>query len=164
MVRKELIHNFTIKLAAPVKVIKKSNVNSRASRKCFAIVIEEDGTLKAKVSTSPVKVNDEKVNKEFLLLPLTDDSLNLKGKRYAFLLNKDRYNHYVCVIRDTFKSLFAFGTLNMYRALRPGLLISGHIVRNNGKMYFDYEQLIAFSENSVHINEVRIDEDRPLFD
>lgn len=161
MGKRELIHNFAIKIAAPVKVIKKSNVSKRISRKCFAVVIENNDTLKARVSTSPV---DELSDKEYLLLPFTESSFDLKGKRYVFLLDKDEFNHYVCIIRDTFKALFAYGTPNVYRALRPGLLISGHIIRNKGKLEFDYEQLIAFNENAKHINEVKIDEDRPLFE
>lgn len=160
--KKKLVHNFTIKIATPTRVIKTNKV-SKVSRKCYAVVIEDNGEMKARVTSSPVKESDS-VPSEFLMLPFTENSLNLKGKLYVFTYNKDKYNHNVCIIRDTLKAMFHYGNQNMYRALRPGLLIAGHVVKQQNKHYFDYEQLIAFSEFGRHINDVKINEDTPLFD
>lgn len=164
MAQKSLVHNFAIKLAAPVKVIKSSNKNSRISRKCYAVVVKDGNDLKARITTSPVDENDVNVDSEFLLLPFTSNSLTLKGKRYVFSKIKDKYGHYICIIRESFTAMINYGTNTQYTALRPGVLISGHIVRKSGKMLFDYEQLIAFTEYGTHINEIKVDEDRPLFD
>lgn len=147
---------FTIKIASPK--IKREVKSSKISRRCLAVVISDNGTLKARIATSPVEDNQE-----YLVIPFTDNSYSLKGKTHVFLKHKDKYNNFVCVIRDTIKANFSPGTNSQYDAIKEGLLLAGRIIKIKEKLYFDYETLIAFSETAAHINEVNIKENTPLF-
>lgn len=154
---KELIHSFKIKLAS-INKPKKQYSGTVISRKCIAIVIKIDGILKAKINTSPVEESDN-----FIVIDFTDKSLELKGKTYVFLKQKDKYNHFVCIIRDINKANLFPGLPCQYDVLHEGLVISGHIIRKDGKMYFNYEDLLSFKEGSQFMEDVRIKEDKPLF-
>lgn len=147
----ELIHSFAIKLVSPSKVKRESKSFIKVGRKCQAVVISDDKQWKARLTTSPVE--DERIPDEFLVLPFTDSSLSLKGKTHVFLKEKDKYGHYVCIIRDKLNAELHPGLNVQYNVFHEGLLISGHIVKKEGKHYFEYEELIAFTENGAHINE-----------
>lgn len=147
----ELIHSFAIKLVSPSKVKRESKSFIKVGRKCQAVVILDDKQWKARLTTSPVE--DERIPDEFLVLPFTDSSLSLKGKIHVFLKEKDKYGHYVCIIRDKLNAELHPGLNVQYNVFHEGLLISGHIVKKEGKHYFEYEELIAFTENGAHINE-----------
>lgn len=147
----ELIHSFAIKLVSPSKVKRESKSFIKVGRKCQAVVILDDKQWKARLTTSPVE--DERIPDEFLVLPFTDSSLSLKGKTHVFLKEKDKYGHYVCIIRDKLNAELHPGLDVQYNVFHEGLLISGHIVKKEGKHYFEYEELIAFTENGAHINE-----------
>lgn len=149
---------FTIKLAKPVKETKQSKSTKNISRRCFAVVEYNNESLVARVCISPIEDPDE-----YILIPFTDKSLELKGKTYVFIKDLDKYGHIVCITRDSNTANISYGLNSQYDVLKPGLLISGFIIRNNGRLYFDYEQLIAYTEKGQHINEVKIDEDKPLF-
>lgn len=144
---------FTIKPAFKPKHESKSTNN--ISRKCYAVVKEIDGELKAVINTD---------NNDQLILPFTEKSLELKGKEYVFLKEKDKYNHYVCIIRDNITANMSPGVSSQYNTIHENLLLAGHIIRKDGKMYFNYEDLVKHHYLSESfINEVRIDDDKPLF-
>ena len=44
------------------------------------------------------------------------------------------------------------GLDTQYDVLKEGILIQGHIVEKDNKKYFNYEKLIAFTENGSHLN------------
>lgn len=155
---RELVHSFTIKIVPFNKPKRESSNNVKVSRKCYAVVIKDKNVLKARINISPVEDKDE-----FLILDFTSNSLNLKGKTHVFLKDKDKYNHYVCVIRDIDKAYLFPGVDSQYDALHENLLIAGYIVRKEGKLYFDYKDLIAFHENGQHIENVKILENKPIF-
>lgn len=148
--------NFTINVAKVNKP--KGNSSKQVSRKCLAVVITDENTIKARIDTSPVEGCNE-----FLVLPFTTKSLELKGKTIVFFKDKDKYGHNQCYFRTTTDALINPGTNNQFDALRPGLLISGYIKRIDGKLYFDYEDLVAYKEGGVHITDIRINEDKPIF-
>ena len=157
---------FTIKVASKSKRESKST-GSNISRKCYAVVKEIDGEFKAVININKeyvrLKEGDELSNEQ-LVLPFTEKSLDLKHKTYVFLKNKDKYGHYVCIIRDRNTAHFFAGIPTQYNTIHDNLLIAGHIIRKNGKMYFEYEDLVAHHYLAEsHICDVKVDNNKPLF-
>lgn len=158
--------SFTINIASKPKHGSKPTGNN-ISRKCYAVVKEIDGEFKAVINIDKqhirLKKGDELSNEQ-LILPFTKRSLDLKDKIYVFLKEKDKYGHYVCVIRDiTTANLFP-GLPTQYNAVHENLLLAGHIIRKNGKMYFEYEDLVAhYYLSESHICDVKVDNSKPLF-
>ena len=164
-----------IKLRIPTLTIKPASKSKREpkptgsniSRKCYAVVKEIDGEFKAVINIDKqhirLKKGDELSNEQ-LILPFTERSLDLKGKIYVFLKEKDKYGHYVCVIRDRNTAHFFPGIPTQYNTIHDNLLIAGHIIRKNGKMYFEYEDLVAHHYLAEsHICDVKVDNNKPLF-
>lgn len=156
----------TINLASKPKRESKPT-GSNISRKCYAVVKEIDGEFKAVININKqhirLKEGDE-LSSEQLILPFTEKSLDLKGKTYVFLKEKDKYGHYVCVIRDTMNAELHPGLPIQYNTVHENLLLAGHIIRKNGIMYFEYEDLVAYHYLSEsRICDVRVDNDKPLF-
>ena len=145
---KNIFTKFVINPCIKIKVKRKNNSFTKIGKKCNAVIINHDDELKAKIITSPV---EDSVQQEFLVLPLTPDSFNLKGKTYVFAKNKDEYGHYICIIRERINSIINPGLDTQYDALKEGLLISGHIVEKDNKRYFSYENIVAFTENGARI-------------
>lgn len=157
---------FTINIASkPKREFKLTGSN--ISRKCYAVVKEIDGEFKAVININKqhicLKEGDELSNEQ-LILPFTEHSLDLKGKIYVFLKEKDKYGHYVCVIRDTMTANLYPGLPTQYNVVHENLLLAGHIIRKDGKMYFEYEDLVAHHYLSEsRICDVKVDNTKPLF-
>lgn len=162
----ENMPTFTIKVASKSKRESKST-GSNISRKCLAVVKEIDGEFKAVINIDNKHIylkEGDKLSNEQLVLPFTEKSLDLKDKIYVFLKNKDKYGHYVCVIRDRNTAHFFPGTSIQYNTVHDNLLIAGHIIRKNGKMYFEYEDLVAHHYLAEsYICNVNVDDTKPLF-
>lgn len=154
------ILNINLSVPKKSRKIKKEN-DKNVSRKCYAVVIVDNGEFKAKIKN--VTTENEDVAKEFIVIPFTEKSLSLKDKIYVFNKTKDKYNKLVCIIREPVKANINYGTKKQYDVLKEGLLLSGFIIKDKGKLYFDYKNLIAFNENSPHLNEDNVDEELPLF-
>ena len=160
------IPTLTIKLASKSKREPKPT-GSNISRKCYAVVKEIDGEFKAVINIDKkhirLKKGDELSNEQ-LVLPFTEKSLDLKDKTYVFLKNKDKYGHYVCIIRDAINAELHPGLPIQYNAVHENLLLAGHIIRKNDKMYFEYEDLVAHHYLAEsHICDVKVDNNKPLF-
>lgn len=156
---KELIHSFGIKLASSTKTKRFSNTYKRIGKVREAEVQLINGELRA--FTSPVEEmcdDDASITLEYVALPFTPKSLELKGKTNVFLKGRDEHGKRVCVIRSAFKANTSPGIEDQYDALIPGLLISGHIVSNNGKHYFEYENLLAYTAKGAKIDKTSIDD------
>lgn len=157
---------FTINIASkPKREFKLTGSN--ISRKCYAVVKEIDGEFKAVININKqhicLKEGDELSNEQ-LILPFTEHSLDLKGKIYVFLKEKDKYGHYVCVIRDTMTANLYPGLPTQYNVVHENLLLAGHIIRKDGKMYFEYEDLVAHHYLSEsRICDIEVDNTKPLF-
>lgn len=159
---------FSIKLASKPKKETKSTVSgSNISRKCYAIVAIINGEYKAIVNyeKKPIYLYEggELSNKQ-LVLPFTEKSLSLKDKIYVWLKHKDKYGKNVCIIRNNITANLHPGVDTQYNAVRENLLLAGHIVRKDGKMYFEYEDLVAYHYLAEHrLCEVKVDNTKPLF-
>ena len=147
-----IIPKFTIK---PVIVKHKTTKKfTKISRKCYAVVIKDkDDTFKARLTFSPVESDEGNIPQEYLVLPFTPDSLKLKGKTHVFSKNKDKHGHHICFIRERMNAVINPGLDSQYNVLKEGILISGCIVEKDNKKYFNYEELIAFTENGAHLND-----------
>ena len=157
---------FTINIASKLKRESKLT-GSNISRKCYAVVKEIEGEFKAVVNINKqyirLKEGDELSNEQ-LILPFTERSLDLKGKIYVFLKEKDKYGHYVCIIRNTRTANLSPGLPTQYNTVHENLLLAGHIIRKNGKMYFEYEDFVAHHYLSEsRICDVKVDNTKPLF-
>lgn len=159
---------FSIKLASKPKKETKSTVSgSNISRKCYAIVAIINGEYKAIVNyeKKPIYIHKggELSNKQ-IVLPFTEKSLSLKDKIYVWLKHKDKYGKHICIIRDHLIAHLCPDVNTQYDAIKENLLLAGHIIRKNGKMYFEYEDLIAYHYLSEHhICKVKVDNTKPLF-
>lgn len=163
---KVFLSKFTIKPVYKPE-IKHNKVSTNISRKCLAVVAEIDGEFKAIINIDKQHIlfrEGDEVSNEQLVLPFTDKSLDLKGKTYVFSKEKDKSNHYVCIIRDSYNANTHPGLKFQYNTLHPNLLIAGHIIRKDGKMYFNYEDLISHHYLcEAHLCDIRIDANKPLF-
>lgn len=156
---------FSINIANKPKRIK--STGTIISRKCFAVVKIIEGEFKAILNIDKQKIRikegDELSNEQFVL-PFTEQSLSLRNKTYVWLKYKDKYNHDICVIRDPDRATNNPGIPAQYTPIKDNLLIVGHIIRKNGKMYFDYEDIVAFHYLAQSkINNISIDDTKPLF-
>ena len=146
---------FIINIASKPKIHKPKT--TKISRRCYAIVALINGEYKAIVNNSE---NDS----DKLILPFTEKSLSLKGKEYVFSKAKDKHGRRVCVIRNYIDANLNPGTDTQYDAVIENLLLIGHIIREDGKMYFNYEELAAYHYKAeCHLSETKIDNSKPLF-
>lgn len=161
---RELIHTFAIKEFSTTNVRRPSKGYAKVGSKRSAIVVKDKGNYYARLNTqisTPVEGCDEQDNLpsplEFQLLPFSPQSLEIKGKIYVFHKKRDKYNHIIAEIRDEFHAYHFPGSLDKYDVLKEGIVISGHIIKMNGKYYFDYEEFISICEctNNPEDNRMR---------
>ena len=159
---------FSIKLVSkPKKEIKSTLSGSNISRKCYAVVVIIDGEYKAIVNYEKKNIylrEGGELSNEQLVLPFTEKSLSLKDKTHIWLKHKDKYGKHVCIIRDYITAHLHSGFGTQYSSVRENLLLAGHIVRKDGKMYFEYEDLVAYHYLSeYYLCKVKVDNSKPLF-
>lgn len=138
---------------------KKRNVsteNNVISRICRAIVIKDDEGFKAKINI------DNEENSDILLIPFTTESYDIKGKEVIFSKEKIDNGRFLCLIRDKGLSNL-YNDVEHYIPFRENIVITGDIVRINGKMYFRYKEFISFSPFVEDYRPCLTHEDKPLF-
>lgn len=138
---------------------KKRNVSTESnviSRVCRAVVIKDDEGFKAKI------VVDNEENSDILLIPFTTESYNIKGKEIIFSKERIDDGRFRCVIRDK-ASAILYNDVEHYIPFRENIVVTGNIVRINGKMYFRYKEFISFSPFVEDYKLCLTHEDKPLF-
>ena len=138
---------------------KKRNVSTESnviSRICRAIVIKDDEGFKAKI-----RVNNEE-NADILLISFTTESYDIKGKEIIFSKERIDNGRFLCLIRDKASSNL-YNDVEHYIPFRENIVITGNIVRINGKMYFQYKEFISFSPFVEYYKPCLSHEDKPLF-
>lgn len=138
---------------------KKRNVSTESnviSRVCRAIVIKDDEGFKAKI------VVDNEENSDILLIPFTTESYNIKGKEIIFSKERIDDGRFRCVIRDK-ASAILYNDVEHYIPFRENIVVTGNIVRINGKMYFRYKEFISFSPFVEDYKPCLTHEDKSLF-
>lgn len=151
----KLIHTFAIK---GINKNSKSNSFIKVSRRCLATIIFTDNQFKAQVSLEDGDVPN------YLCIPLTPKSMSLKGKTHVWSNELDLHGRKILIIRDVADANLHPGNYRQYCPVRENLVISGYIVKQNEKMYFEFEEIVAYSPNGARINIVKIDTSKPLFE
>ncbi len=138
---------------------KKRNISTESnviSRVCRAVVIKDNEGFKAKIS-----INNEE-DSDILLIPFTTESYNIKGKEVIFSKERIDDGRFVCLIRDKASSKL-YNNVECYTPLRENIVITGNILRIDGKMYFQYKEFISFSPFVEDYRPCLTHEDKPLF-
>lgn len=143
---------------AKIKDLKKREVFRKVSRKCLAQITRIGNHWFANVLK-----NDETSNDFVICLRLTDKSLSLKNKQFIFTTYKDEHGHQMCFIRSILEAMISPKALVPYQAVKEGIVIAGYIVREQGKLYFEYTDFVGFTNNpEVYLVKMRINKDKPL--
>lgn len=138
---------------------KKRNVSTKRnviSRVCRAVVIKDDEGFKAKINI------DNKENSDILLIPFTTESYDIKGKEIIFSKERMDNGRFLCLIRDKASSNLC-NDVERYIPFKENIVITGNIVRIDGKMYFRYKDFISFSPFVEDYKSCLTHEDKPLF-
>ena len=80
---------------------------------------------------------------DLLVLPFTENSYNLKGKKNVFTRTKDELGKRIRYIRSEEKSKYHYGDSNRYIPFAPNWIVKGNIVRDNGVLKFDFIDLVT---------------------
>lgn len=150
--------NFSINVVKGIK--KKSNktpLPNRISRLCLGTAIYISGVYKCKVS-----LRNDPDYPDYIVVPFTKESLDLKGKTIVYEQNKDEYGHYVKHYKDAELSRNFPGLPSQYTVVVEGEVCSGYVIRTEGKLYFDIKEVHGRGDYLINIPE-RINETIPLF-
>uniref|UniRef100_A0AAU8MHV6 Uncharacterized protein n=1 Tax=Geladintestivirus 5 TaxID=3233137 RepID=A0AAU8MHV6_9CAUD len=147
---------FTINIAKGLKKSKASKPN-RVSRLCIGTTIKEGDEYKIQIS-----LRNDPEYPDFLVVPFTKQSLELKGKVIVYSHKKDKYNHYIEYHRDSSMCKLFPGLPTQYTAVIEKLVCSGYVIRKDNKLMFDLKETHGFGDY-VHDLPIKIDESKPLF-
>ena len=148
---------FTINIAKGFKKKPKVSKLNRISRLCIGTTIKEGDEYKIRISLR----NDPEYH-DFLVIPFTKESLELKGKAIVYGHEKDKYGHNIEYHRDPSMCKFFPGLPTQYTAVIERLVCAGYGVRKNGKLMFDLKETHGIG-NYVYNLPTRIDDSKPLF-
>ena len=159
---------FTINVVSKPKIKNNNDISSnKCSRKCYAVVVKIDNEFKAVVNIDgnyDSVIEGDQFSNSKLTLPFTEESLELKGKTHVFLKDVDETGKQPVVIRTESQCHLHPGLPTQYDAVKENLLIAGHIIRKNGKMYFDYEDLVKYHYLAkFKLCDVKVDDNKSLF-
>lgn len=159
---------FTINVVSKPKIKNNNDISSnKCSRKCYAVVVKIDNEFKAVVNIDgnyDSVIEGDQFSNSKLTLPFTKESLELKGKTHVFLKDVDETGKQPVVIRTESQCHLHPGLPTQYDAVKENLLIAGHIIRKNGKMYFDYEDLVKYHYLAkFKLCDAKVDDNKPLF-
>lgn len=138
---------------------KKRNVSTKSnviSRICRAVVIKDDEGFKAKINI------DNEETSDILVIPFTTESYDIKGREIIFSKERIDNGRFLCLIRDKASSNL-YNDVEHYIPFRENIVITGDIVRIDGKMYFRYKEFISFSSFVEDYKPYLTREDKPLF-
>lgn len=135
---------FSFKLVPKKRVIKHDG-NRRLTTKlvrgvCMFIDEEYKIQLDAKVLKPDII---DKGQPDILVLRFTEESYELKGVTSVFSKKPDNKGRYTRYIRTETNAKFHPGDLEHYVPFCHNWVCSGHIVRRDGKLMFDFNECIA---------------------
>lgn len=148
---------FTINIAKGFKKKPKTSKPNRISRLCIGTTIKEGDEYKIKIS-----LRNDPEYPDFLVVPFTKESLDLKGKAIVYSREKDKYGHYIAYHRDSSMCKLFPGLPTKYTVVVEKLVCSGYVVRKDGKLMFDLKETHGVGDY-VHDLPNRIDNTKPLF-
>ena len=90
--------------------------------------------------TVAIKDNNENTIE---ILPFTDKSFNLRGRKYVFCRKKDNKGKRICKIRDEFHAKFMPGLPEQYIPFTSNWVVKGYVVQNGLVRQFDFKSLVG---------------------
>ena len=149
--------SFTINIAKGFKKKPKISKPNRVSRLCIGMTIKEGDEYKIKIS-----LRNDPEYPDFLVIPFTEESLELKGKTIVYSQEKDKYGRHICYHRDPSICKLFPGLPTQYTVVIEKLICSGYVIRKDNKLMFDLKETHGIG-NYVYNLPIRIDESKPLF-
>lgn len=148
---------FTINIAKGIKKVRAKTTPNRVSRLCLGTAIIDDDQLKCRVS-----LRNDPNYPDYLVVPFTKESFELKGCLRVFDKKKDKKGHNIVTIRDRQTATFFPGVSSRYTTIVEKEVCSGYVIRKDGKLYFDLRETHGKGRNLVNVP-TRINEREPLF-
>lgn len=130
------IKGLVFKLAAPKP--KRATKAKRLTNIVYAICVQsEDGNFKANLR---IVSNTQRITN--ISIPFTPESYSCKGKERVFTKKLDEHGKRVCHIRTPDQAKIAPVNSILYTPFCEDWVYSGHIVKSQGKRYFDIKEAI----------------------
>ena len=148
---------FTINIAKGIKKKSKPSKPNRISRLCIGTVIKDNDEYKIKLS-----LRNDPDYPDYLVVPFTKESLDLKGKPIVYLHKKDKFGHNIVYHRNLSICKLFPGHPSQYTVVVENVICSGYVIRKDGKLMFDLIETHG-KGNFAHNIPKRIDNSKPLF-
>ena len=148
---------FTINIAKGIKKKSKPSKPNRISRLCIGTVIKDNDEYKIKLS-----LRNDPDYPDYLVIPFTKESLDLKGKTIVYLHKKDKFGHNIIYHRNSSVCELFPGHSSQYTVVVENVICSGYVIRKDGKLMFDLIETHG-KGNFTHNMPKRIDNSKPLF-
>ena len=148
---------FTINIAKGIKKRTSTPLPNKISRLCLGTTVINNNEYKCKIS-----LRNDPEYPDYIIIPFTKESLDLKGKVIVFEHKKDEYGHYVEHHRNSTMCKFFPGLSSQYTTIVEGEVCSGYVIRKDGKLYFDMKAVHGRGSMLKNIPN-NINETTPLF-
>ena len=109
---------------------------------------DEDGTYKVSIS-----MEYDTNYSDLLVIPFTERSYDIVGRTTVFTREVDEHGKRIRYIRSELKAKFMPGDPKRYIPFAPNWIVKGHIVRENGTLKFDFDDIITIKGYDVFVNE-----------
>lgn len=123
----------------------KTNTDKRISKLVRGICIKDGEEFKISIDARFLKTDviKEESNPDLILLPFTEESYKLKNINSIFSKVPDKKGKYIRLIRSDWDCKFSDGNMEMYVPFCNNWVCSGHIIRRNNILMFDFNECIA---------------------
>ncbi len=134
----------SFKLIPKKRVIKHDGNKKLTSKLVKGVCIIIDGEFKIKLDITTLKpeIIDEG-QPDILVLSFTEESYDIVGVSTVFNRVPDKNGRYTRYIRNETKAKFHPGDPSRYVPFCRNWVCSGHIVKRDGKLMFDFNECIA---------------------
>ena len=90
---------------------------------------------------------------DLLVIPFTERSYDIVGRTTVFTREVDERGKRTRYIRSELKAKFMPGDPKRYIPFAPNWIVKGHIVRENGTLKFDFDDIITIKGYDVFVND-----------
>ena len=135
---------FSFKLVPKKRVVKHDGNKRLTTKLVRGICMLIDGEYKIQLDVKVLKPDIiDKGQPDLLVLGFTEESYELKGVTSVFSRKPDEKGRFTRYIRTESKAKAHPGDPERYVPFCRNWVCSGHIVRRNGKLMFDFNECIA---------------------
>lgn len=134
----------SFKLIPKKRVIKHDGNKRLTSKLVRGVCIIIDGEFKIQLDITALKPEIiDRGKPDILVLDFTEESYNIVGVSAVFDRVPDKNGMYVRYIRNETDAKFHPGDPNRYVPFCRNWVCSGHIIRRDGKLMFDFNECIV---------------------